>query len=234
MTSRTSARLAGFTFLFYIAIAITEMILSSTITSGQNTAAQLANIAQHLPLMRLATVLVMLTILCALVLAVTLYALTRDTDPDLALLAMTCRITEGVTGIVPAIAKLGLLSLATAALTTTGQEAATGNDLAALLLRVGGWSTTVGATAFAVGSTIFAWLFLRGRSIPLWLAWIGLAGSLLMVVILPLQGTGVIKNPLMSVAWAPLFVFEVTLGFWLMIKGTARGRRSQSVPALEA
>lgn len=221
MTSRTRARLAGFTFLFYIAIAITEMVLSSRITAGPNTAARLANIAQHLPQMRLVTLFVMLTIFCALVLAVTLYALTRDTDPHLALLAMTCRIAEGVTGIVPAIAKLGLLSLATAAITATGTEAAIANELAALLLRVGGWSTTIGATAFAVGSTIFAYLFLRARSIPLWLAWVGLAGSLLMVVILPLEGLGRIKGAATAMAWAPLFVFEVTLGFWLMIKGTA-------------
>lgn len=220
MTSRTSARLAGFTFLFYIVIAITEMVLSSRITRGQNTAAKLANIAQHLPQMRLVAVFVMLTIFCALVLAVTLYALTRDVDADLALLAMTFRITEGVTAVVPAIVKLGLLSLATAAVTATGQEAAAANELATLLLRVGGWSTTVGATAFAIGSTIFAWLFLRARSIPLWLAWVGLTGSLLMVVILPLQGIGAINSPLFSIAWAPLFVFEVTLGFWLMIKGT--------------
>jgi hypothetical protein len=219
MTSRTNARLAGFTFLFYIAIGIAEMVLSSRITSGPNTAAKLANIAQHLPQMRLATVFVMLTIFCALVLAVTLYALTRDTDADLALLAMTCRVAEGVTGIAPAIAKLGLLSLATAAVTTTGQEAATVNELAALLFRVGGWSMTVGATAFAVGSTIFAYLFLRARSIPPWLAWLGVASSLLMAVILPLQGTGLITSAVMSIAWAPLFVFEVTLAFWLLIKG---------------
>ncbi len=221
MTSRSNARLAGFTFLFYIAIALTEMVLSSRITSGPNTTARLANIAQPAPQMGLAIVLGMLTICCALVLAVTLYSLTRDVDPDLALLAMTCRVTEGVTGIVPAIASLGLLSLATAAVTATGPEAATINELAALLLRAGGWSITVGATAFAVGSTIFAYLFLRARSIPLWLAWVGLAGSLLMVVILPLQGIGVIKSPLMSIAWAPLFVFEVTLGFWLMFKGVS-------------
>ncbi len=222
MTSRTNARLAGFTFLFYIAIAITEMVLSSRITSGTSTAAKLTNIAQHTPQMGLAIVLGMLTILCALVLAVTLYSLTRDVDPDLALLAMTCRVTEGVTGIAPAIASLGLLSLATAAVTATGQEAATVNQLAALLLRVGGWSMTVGATAFAVGSTIFAYLFLRARSIPLWLAWLGLGGSLLMVVITPLEGIGLIKGTVMSISWAPLFVFEITLAFWLMIKGVTQ------------
>ena len=75
------------------------------------------------------------------------------------------------------------------------------------------------STAFAVGSTIFAYLFLRARSIPLWLAWLGVGGSLLMVLILPLQGMGVIKSGVMAIAWLPLLVLEVTLGLWLMIKG---------------
>jgi hypothetical protein len=150
-----------------------------------------------------------------------LYALTRDVDPDLALLALTCRVTEGVTGIVPAIASLGLLSLATAAAGATGPEAATVSELGALLLRVGGWSTTVGAISFAAGSAIFAYLFLRARSIPPWLAWLGVGGSLLMVLMIPLEGMGLIKGSVMVIAWMPLFVFEVTLGLWLMIKGIA-------------
>ncbi len=136
MTRRTNARLAGFTFLFYIAIALTEMGLSGRISGGKGTAERLANIAQHVPQMRLVIVLVMLTIFSALVLAVTLYGLTRDVDPDLALLALTCRVTEGVTNVVPTIAKLGLLSLATTVATATGPEAATASALGALLLSV--------------------------------------------------------------------------------------------------
>jgi hypothetical protein len=221
MTLRTNARLAGFMFLFYIAIAITEMVLSGQITSGNGTAAKLANIAQHAPQMRLVIVLVMLTIFAALILVVALYGLTRDVDPDLAVLALMCRVTEGVTNIVPTIANLGLLSLAIAAETTTGSEAATANALGALLLRVGGWSTTVSATAFAVGSTIYSSLFLRARSIPVWLSWLGVVGSLLMVVILPLEGMALVKGAVVWIAWMPLFVFEVTLGLWLLIKGVS-------------
>jgi hypothetical protein len=221
MKGRTNARLAGFMFLFYIAIAITEMVLAGQVTSGKGTAAKLANIAQHAPQMRLVIVLLMLTMFAALTLAVALYGLTRDVDPDLAVLALMCRVIEGGITAVPMIAKLGLLSLATTAATAVGPEAVTANALAALLLRVGGWSTTVGATAFAVGSTIFSYLFLRARSIPVPLAWLGVIGSLLMIVILPLDGLGLISGAMVWFSWMPLFVFEVTLGLWLLIKGVA-------------
>ncbi len=40
----------------------------------------------------------MVQVFCALVLAVTLYAITRDEDRDLAMLGMICRVAEGVIG----------------------------------------------------------------------------------------------------------------------------------------
>lgn len=70
------ARTAGFTFLFYIAAGITSMALGE--------AAQLADL------------LALLQSFSALVLGVTLYALTREHGPILALLAFACRIAEAI------------------------------------------------------------------------------------------------------------------------------------------
>src|SRR4029434_9692723 len=78
MTLRTNARLAGFTFLFYIAAGISSMALA-----GRTQATD---------------VLTLCTSFSALVLAVTLYAITREQDPDLALLAMACRVIESIPG----------------------------------------------------------------------------------------------------------------------------------------
>jgi len=72
----TTARIAGFTFLFYIAAGITSMQLSS-----------------ESPMTDL---LLLLQSFSALVLGVTLYALTREQGPVLALLALTCRIAEAI------------------------------------------------------------------------------------------------------------------------------------------
>ena len=41
----------------------------------------------------------------------------------------------------------------------------------------------LGATFFLAGSTIFAYLFLRGRIVPAALAWLGLVGSLVALVV---------------------------------------------------
>jgi len=155
------ARVAGFTFLFYIAAGMTSLALT-----GQP---------------QVTDVLSLLTSLSALVLGVTLYMITREQGPGLAMLALTCRVLEAVSG-----------------------EA---------------------AFFFAVGSTLFSWLLLRGRLIPMALAWLGVLASVLLVVILPLQLAGLFGGPMSWSAsvtwlvWLPMLVFEVALALWLLIKG---------------
>src|SRR5216110_1145219 len=102
MARTTVARLGGFTFLFYISASIVGTNLFARITKGDGIAAKLANIAAHRPQMGLCFILTLLTIFAALILAVALYALTRDEDAGLALLALTCRVVEGVLNAVPA------------------------------------------------------------------------------------------------------------------------------------
>ena len=103
------------------------------------------------------SVLAIVTSMCALVLGVTLYALTREQDRDLALLALSCRIIEAIPG-------------------------------------------NAGALFFAIGSTIFAYLLLRGRMIPAALAWLGVAASVLVAVLLLLQRAGAFSG---AENWSP-------------------------------
>ncbi len=161
---RTTARVAGFTFLVYIAAGLSSMALG-----GESQALDLLNLLMSFS---------------ALVLGVTLYALTREQGPILAMFAMMCRVAEGI---------------------QFGES----------------------AIYFAVSSLIFSWLFLKGRSIPTWLAQLGLAASILLVVVLPLQLAGSLggvmswASSVTWLVWLPMLVFEVTLAFWLTIKGVA-------------
>jgi hypothetical protein len=164
MTRTTNARLAGVTFLVYIVAGVATLALGSR---------------SHA-----ADALTLVTSLSALVLGVTLYSITRHEDPDLALLALVCRVVESVPG-------------------------------------------HAGPTFFAVGSTLFCWLLLRGRMIPVSLAWLGVVASGLLVVILPLQRAGFFAGAVSWFAgvtwfmWLPMLVFELTLAAWLIVKGVA-------------
>ena len=228
---RTTAKVAGFMFLLYIATGIANLVLFGQATSGAvGTAAALASIAQHATTVRLTALLSLLTFVDAVVLAVALYALTRDQGPVLALLALCFRGTEGVIAALSAVQTLGLLSVATASTAAAAPDAAGANALGAWLLNdVGG--TLIAATCFALGSTLFAYLFLRARSIPAPLAWLGLLASILLVAALPLQIAGFIKGPVTDFMWIPMAVFEVVLALWLLIKGVAMPPTRQSPPA---
>lgn len=221
MTRTTNARLAGSVLLLYIATGIASMVLFGEATRGEGVAGRLASIAQHASLVRVTILLTLLQAAYAVVLAVTFYALTRDQDRDLAVMALSCRVGEGVIAAISPVRALGLLSIATATTAAATSDAAAAQALAALLLRMGGWTGLVGATCFAVGSTLYSYLFLRARSIPVPLAWLGVLASILLVAALPLQLSGFIEGPVTNFIWIPMLAFEVPLGLWLLIKGVA-------------
>jgi hypothetical protein len=217
MTHTTNSRLAGFTFLAYIATGILSLVLFSRAAAGASVVARLASIAQHATTVRFVAVLTLLTFFEAVVLGVTLWALTRDEDSDVAVLALCCRVGEGVLGATAAVKTMQLLSVATAS--TPAAEGAAATALGASLLSQGDSSTTIGATCFAVGSTLFSYLFLRARSIPVPLAWLGVLASVLLVIALPADLAGFLPGSLAWPIWLPMLVFEVTLALWLIGKG---------------
>jgi hypothetical protein len=164
MTRRTNARIAGITFLLYIAAGLSSMALRGRAPATE--------------------VLPLITSFCALVLGVTLYALTRDEDRDLAVLALVCRVVESIPG-------------------------------------------NRSEVFFAAGSTIFCWLLLRGRTIPVALAWLGVVSSALLLMILLLQRGGLLggvlgwSSSITWMIWMPMLVFELALAGWLIAKGVA-------------
>lgn len=216
MTHTTNARIAGFTFLFYIAAGILSLVLFTQATGGQEISAKLASIAQHALQLRLTIILGLLQARCAIVLAVTLYAITSDQDSELAMLALTFRVGEGLLNALSTRETVDLLWLGT----SSGPKApgpVTSRAFGTYFLNGPDW--IMSAVLFAMGSTLFSYLFLRGRTIPVPLAWLGLVASVILMVGLPLQLAGLFRGPLTSYMWIPMVAFEVPLAFWLLIKG---------------
>jgi hypothetical protein len=218
MTRTTNARLAGFSYLFYMAVGLGNEALMHRATDAQGTAATIARIAEHTTALRFAILLKPCECLAAFVLAVALYGITRDEDHELATLGMVCRVAEGVfvASFIPT--DLGLLWLANVRAGVGAPDAATTNALGAFLLMPGG---SIGSILFAVGSAIFSYLLLRGRMVPALLARWGVFSSALLVVGLPLQLAGFFTGPLTGYQWVPAIVFAPVLGLWLLVKGVA-------------
>ena len=208
------------------------MVVSGKVIGGggEGIAAKLAAYTQHQTAVSVLVLLGFLECFSALVLAVTLWAITRDEDQEVAMMGLVCRVGEGVAGIGKPTS-ISLLWLATASSTNTVDSVAA-HSIAAFLVKLGGWDTLISATLFAVGSTCFSWLLLRGRMIPVALAWVGVVASVLLVVGLPLQLAGFLRGTITSLMWIPMAGFEIPLGVWLLVKGVA-GASAQS-PAQNA
>jgi Domain of unknown function (DUF4386) len=222
MTRTTNARIAGFTYLFYAGIGLWSELLMHQARGTEGGAEELARIGQHATNVRLTVVITLLECLSALVLGVTLYGITRAEDHELAMLGLVCRVAEGVLGSLNNIpAYLGLLWLAKAGVGTSVPDIPTRDALREFLL-MPGTSVPLGAVFFAVGSLIFSYLLLRGRMIPVSIAWLGVFASALLVVVLPLQLAGFPSGPVSGYyLWLPALLFQVVLGLWLLIKGVA-------------
>jgi hypothetical protein len=196
VTPALNARVAGATVLVYIAAGVSGMAV---------------------PLNGLLTVILSL-VMCfsAIVLGVTLHALTRDVDPDVAFIGLACRVAEGILGAMFLSATIALRTQSAAGESDPGAHAVSAWVASARSLNI-----IVVATFFAVGSTLFCWLFLRGRIIPVALAWLGLLASILLVVALPLQLAGILRGPVAQAIWMPMLAFEVPLGLWLLVRAAA-------------
>lgn len=219
MTRTTNARIAGYAFLIYIAGGITSMIMFRRAAGGDNIAARLDSLAQHPSALGPLVLLGFVQAFSAVALGVSLWAITRAQDEDLAMLGMVSRVGEGVIGGLSISPLLTLFQL--------GREGASAGSLAlaAHLIRP---DVALPATFFAVGSTFFCWLLLRGQMIPTWLAWLGVSASVLLVVILPLQLAGYVRGMIEQFMWLPMLVFELVVAVWFIVKGVAAPIRAQS------
>lgn len=223
MTRTTNARLAGITFLLYIAAGVASMVFLTFAPKADGIAAKLASMTEHTSAVHIDVLLSLVTCFTALVLAVSLFGI----NLDLAVMVLSSRLVEGSLGVVSIIATLGLLWLGTA----NGPDApdpAAAHTIAAFLRKVEGWNFPIAATFFAVGSTIFSYLLLRGRLVPIPLAWIGIVASVLILLVLPLQLIDIVGGTAGLLVWLPMLVFEVTIAFWFIINGVGkRGRTIQ-------
>jgi Domain of unknown function (DUF4386) len=198
-SDRYAGRLAGFMFLFLIAAVLASSILSRGVGGATENTFRV----------RLSVLLLIVGSISTLILAAMLYAITKHQDKNLAILALLCRAVEAALYVTGIMSLLALLSLSK------------GTALGDLVSNLRLWGTNVGAIFFAVGSTLYSYLLFKARSVPVPLAGLGVVASLILVVGVPLQTAAgrSIYDGAFAAIWIPIAIFEISTGFWLLIKG---------------
>jgi len=213
-----AAQIAGVTYIAYVSTSIADAIMYGRATAGGSVTARLASVALHGGLLELSIVLAVATVIYALLLAVSLYTITREVNAGIALFAMGCRFVEAMANAAPAAARLGILRIATSISSTAG-DGASEVAQASLLFQAPSLVMAVSSTIFALGSAIFAFLLLRGRRIPSWLAAIGMASSLLPLPMFLLRAMRLVSASAVWYSNVPLITFELAFAAWLLVKG---------------
>ena len=213
------ARLAGFMYLFLIAVYLLGVWITSRFEVPGNIVETTHRVMEHELLFRFGLALGSLNALCAVLLAVSLYAAVHVIDKNLALLALAFELVYVAVGAVVNLIDYAFLKQQMDAYSSGILDAKQLPALADLHSFLDAAALNITCILYGAGSILFFYLFLKAKTIPRILAALGLFGSILV----PFTGFAslILPHPskLLQIGWLPIFAAEVSVGLWLLFKG---------------
>jgi hypothetical protein len=229
-SQRVAARVVGLSYL----LALPPALFAGFYVFGQlivrnNSAQTVQNVMAHESLFRLGIAANLISFLVDVALIAALYTALAPVRRGLARFAAFVRLIETALFVVVTV-NFGALS---ALATEDNLRVFEPDRLQALArLSITAYSTgyNVGLILAGLGSTVFCYLWLRSGYIPRPLAILGIAASGLLAActFAFLVAPDLAHVITISYYGGPIFLFELTMGFWLVFKGL---RPSPSAPA---
>jgi Domain of unknown function (DUF4386) len=214
------ARVAGLLYLLTNATAIFAFAVSGGFMVRNDPVQTAANIAASASWFRLAVASELVTIAGVIPLAVGLYVVLKPVSRNLALLALLWRIMENCVLAVITFSTFTALALIAGGGYISAADMPAAQAMAFSFLRVHAYGFQVGFLFLGLGSTLFSYLWLKSGYIPKAIAAWGIFASAVMAVV----ALGIIIWPplygVVTMAYmAPMGIYEIGLGLWLLIKG---------------
>ncbi len=222
---RTAAKIVGLLYLVQMATGVFgEVVARGRLVVPGDASRTAQNIIAGERLFRLSIAGDLVTYVGVIVLIWAFYVLVRPVNRNLALLAVMFRLAENAVLCVATVNSLVVLKLLSGADYLKTFETGQRNALVMLAYNTQGFAMRVGFILLGLGSTVFAYLLLRSRYVPKVLAAWGIFASLLLaastLVFIVFPSSGVLGMACM----APMGLYEVGLGLWLLIKGISQPR----------
>ncbi len=218
---RKAAKVAGFTFLFAIAIVVFSNYSVTFRFIVPDAAETARNLIANQTLFRINIVCNLIYLVTLIVMFTSLYVILKPVNKNFALAAAFFRLLYALMWGFMALNTLGALRLLGDASYLPVFEADQLQTLSRLHLSSSWDAYYVGLPFWGLASAVCSYLWLRSRYIPRSLAVFGIISSFWLVIcafifiIFPNFGQTV-NLYLFDV---PLVIFEITLGFWLLFKG---------------
>lgn len=219
---RKAAKVVGLAYLLALPPAIfAEFYVRAQLIAFDNAAQTARNIMAHERLFRLGTASNLTVFAVDVVLIIALYVVLKPVNRSLALLATAWGLIETASLVVVTLGDFDVLRILSGADYLHAFEANQLQALARLSVGAHGAAYNVGLVLAGLRSTAFCYLWFKSRFIPSALAVWGMVASFLMgacafsFIIFP----ELAKVVGVEIYGAPIFFFELTMGFWLLLRG---------------
>lgn len=219
---RKAAILVGVCYFFgHIPAIFAEFFVTARIIDYDNAAVTARNIIEHETLFRLGIASNLIVFMAAVVLIAALFVILERVNRNIALAAAFFRLVETAILVVVTLNDFAVLRILSGAEYLQAFEPERLAGMARLAISAHNDAYRIGLLFFGLGSSVFACLWLKSRYIPRALAALGLFGS---VVVAVCMFAFIIFPDLAKVVTveyyaAPIFLFELGIGLWLLVRG---------------
>lgn len=213
LTSRQLTRITGALYLATFATSIPALALKQPYLQGSGS----------VTMMQWAVILEIALALTCIGTAVAFYPIGKQHDPALAMGFIASRTLEATTIFIGAIALLALGTIRSQAPTGIGNPASATEPSELLLIAVHDWAFLIGPGMLpAVNALLLGTLLYRSRLVPRIIPLVGLVGAplLLLSALGTIFGLQSQVSPLSGIAALPIALWELSLGIWLVTKGS--------------
>jgi hypothetical protein len=226
-SQNTAAKVVGIAYLLALVPAVfAEFYVRDHLVVFDNAAQTALNIVAHERLFRLGIASNVTVFVIDVVLITALYVVLNGVNRSVALLALGWGLIETAIFVVVTLTDFDVLRILSGAGYLQAFEADRLQALARLSIGAHHDAYNVGLVFAGLRSTAFCYLWFNSHFIPRALAAWGVFASVLMggfafsFIIFP----ELLKIVPVTIYGAPIFLFELTMGFWLLLKGLRRHR----------
>ena len=219
-SQRKAAKVVGAVYLFDFVAVFDEFYVRGRLIVDNNAAETAHNIIAHERLFRLGIAVDLVEMAALVALATALYVTLEGVNQHLALLGLFWRLMEAAICVVMTLSSFDVLRVLSGAESVKVFEADRLQAMATIYLGAHGDGYNVAEMFLGLGSTVFAYLWFKSRFIPRALAAWGVFSSLLLatctVAFIIFPRFDDLADP---ACYIPIAIFELTMGFWLLIRG---------------
>jgi hypothetical protein len=222
-SDKNTVRLLGAAFLLQaIGAAVWDLILLQPLIVSGNIIESMTNIANNALQMRASIVVAMITAIGIVMIGVLMYVILKKQNRKIAIVAMGLYLVEAAILAVSRIPAFALLRISQESV-IAGHPAYL-QTLGNLFYESADFGAWLHMLPFALGATLFYYLFYKSGFLPRGLSLLGIIAAPLALIGTPFLLLGY-DIPL--VVFLPNLPFELGIGVWLMVKGIRDGSETK-------